>query len=345
MNIFLISNLFPSSKRPNFGTFVGEFAKGIEKCGGTISHKAVITWRPNNPLIKLFLYFSLYSKIIYWGLFGKYDVIYVHYIAHTSLPVYLVSLFRKKKIILNVHGDDILPRTFFVKFLQHLIKLLLSKSDLVVVPSYFFKKVFLSKFNYDKDKVFISPSGGIDKSIFHKINDCRQKLNIQNDDFIIGYISRIDIGKGWDTFVDAMIEVHKYRPNIKAIIIGHGDQVNDLKQQIYNLDYITFIEGLKRKELPTYYSAFNVFVFPTRLQESLGLVGLEAMACGTPVIGSNIGALPTFIHHDKNGFLFQPGDSEDLANCILKFIQMPIANQIILSKDAKETAESYEFSR
>lgn len=346
MKIFLVSNLYPSQKFPNFGTFVGEFARGIEESGATISCKAVIDRKSSRVLTKLWLYFMLYTKVLMYGLFCNYDIIYVHYIAHTALPVYLVSILRRKKIVLNVHGDDIIPRTRLVHVLQTVIKSLLKRTSLVVIPSVFFKKIFLEKFKFPENKLFISPSGGIDLNVFYPIVNAREKLLLDKKDFIVGYVSRISEGKGWDIFVDAISEIRSRNVFVKAIMIGNGEQCDLLRERIGrdNIDYISFIEGIPRKNLPDYYSSFDIFVFPTTLLESLGLVGLEAMACGVPVIGSDIGGIPTYLNHGENGFLFTAGSKKSLADAIMHYICLDKVEKAKFRSNALNTASEYDSS-
>ena len=85
----------------------------------------------------------------------------------------------------------------------------------------------------------------------------------------------------------------------------------------------------------------DLFVFPTQLEESLGLVGLEAMACGVPVIGSCIGGLTDYIEEGTNGFFFEPGNVQSLVDSILKYIECDDLMKCQLKKNAIDTAQSF----
>ena len=81
---------------------------------------------------------------------------------------------------------------------------------------------------------------------------------------------------------------------------------------------------LPQSSLAYVYNAIEAFVFPTKRKgESLGLVGLEAMACGAPVIGSQIGGLKDYIIDGKNGLFFEPKNVEELASQLQAFINLP----------------------
>ena len=83
-------------------------------------------------------------------------------------------------------------------------------------------------------------------------------------------------------------------------------------------------------------------IFPTMLYESLGLVGLEAMACGCPVIGSNIGCLPEYIKDETTGFLFEPGNSHELANKIVDYYNLSDNQKDIMRMQAIKMAGKYD---
>ena len=88
-----------------------------------------------------------------------------------------------------------------------------------------------------------------------------------------------------------------------------------------------------------------MFIFPTALNESLGLVGLEAMSCGLPVIASNIGAPSAYIKNGVNGFLYETNNVEDLVEKVLFYQQLSINEKIKMREDAILTAELYDSEK
>src|SRR5690606_38947865 len=115
-----------------------------------------------------------------------------------------------------------------------------------------------------------------------------------------GYISRVDRGKGWETFIHALYELSNTFPSndFRALVVGSGSELAELKKTVSLLKLDSTVDirpPVIQRDLPLYYNQIEAFVFPTTLEESLGLVGLESMACGTPVIGSNIGGLKSYI--------------------------------------------------
>ena len=95
-----------------------------------------------------------------------------------------------------------------------------------------------------------------------------------------------------------------------------------------------------------FYKSVDLFIFPSENKsESLGLVGLEAMAASTPVIGSNIGGIATYINDGENGFLFEPKNSMELANNIIKYMDSSAKEKNFMMNMAYKTALNYESSK
>lgn len=98
---------------------------------------------------------------------------------------------------------------------------------------------------------------------------------------------------------------------------------NDEKiRDLYLDNLIKYIGPIPYHSLPEIYCTLDLFIFPTCLEESLGLVGLEAMACEVPVIGSYIGGLKDYIKDKENGFFFTPGNAEELSNKIELYLSL-----------------------
>ncbi|MGW8169134.1 MAG: glycosyltransferase [Sulfurovaceae bacterium] len=340
MKILLISNMYPSTSSPFYGIFVQNFENGIITKGGTV-YKAVIEGRAKNKLEKVMKYLKFFYDVAKLVFTAKYDLIYVHYVGHSLLPLVPIRAFLKKPLVINVHGSDLFSTTKSGELIQKLVIPVIRKANLVAVPSRYFAEAVSEKFSIDKDKIFVSPSGGIDTSLF-KPSTASQK----NAFFTIGFVSRIDEGKGWDTLLLAAKEL-KNRITIpfKVIIIGSGTQESDLRMMIAELELqneVEYLGPIPHHDLPVYYARFDLFAFPTHLLESLGLVGLEAMACGVPVVGSSTGGLKGYIISGYNGELFGPGNHLELAKKIERFMALNKNEQEAFRRNAIATAGKYD---
>lgn len=345
LKFIVISNMYPSADHPSYGVFVRNFEEGIVAQGQHLVGHTVIEGRGSNAFQKLWKYLKFFLGTIYQGLFLKADVLYVHYISHTVLPVLLVSYLSSKKIVLNAHGSDVLSNSKVQGLLLPLVTLMVKRSDALVVPSGYYKHVVMDKFNIGPEKIIVSPSGGIDEQRFYPIRD----RSIPTGAFTIGYVSRIDEAKGWEYFLEGASLFRQLYPELKVrlTMAGAGAQVEEMKmlaQKLGLTDVLEYAGMLDQAELCEQFNDMDVFVFPSyREAESLGLVGLEAMACGTPVIASNIGGIPDYQKDGENGYLVEPKNAEAICSSLVGYHQLDDGKKASFSSQALATA--HRFSR
>lgn len=339
MDILTVANMYPSETDPTYGTFIKNFYEQL--CARNKSGRnnlVVIKGRRKTPLSKLAAYIGYYSRLCLALLRSQHDIIYVHTVTFPIPAIRLISLFRKLSIVYNVHGDDVLPDNRFKRLLKRFARKAVPKARMVVCPSEYFKDVTLREFpGLDASKVIVSPSGGISRSFLSP----KEQINAGND-LLLGYVSRIDNGKGWEIFLDALAQL----PDCKGVIIGCGAEEENLQDRIKALGLdrrVQFLGAKSHTELPEFYSSFDLFVFPTmRRAESLGLVGLEAMGSGTPVVASNMAGPAGYVDDGRNGYLFTPGNAEELAKKIKCYLGLDKGQRTQMSEAAYTTALAYE---
>lgn len=336
--ILIISNLYPSRKNPFYGSFVKNFVEELYRYAPNRNIElCLLKGKSATSFGKLCKYIIFYFKILYYLFAHKYEFVYVHLITHSTIPIRFVSLFKRLNLIFNIHGQDLLVTTPLASKLLEFAKPMLYKASYIVVPSNYFKTITLNKLpNIPEQKILVSASGGVSNEFF---------INKKNSNSvpIIGYVSRVDKGKGWDIFIKAAKILTDAGINAKYLIIGGGQEVELMNKLLTSLksDNIHYLGPKKYSELPAIYSTFDLFVFPTTLEESLGLVGLEAMAAGVPVIGSRIGGLVDYIDEGVNGFFFEPSSPTSLAIKIKYFLSMNDLELHKMSIHAQKTAERF----
>ena len=157
-------------------------------------------------------------------------------------------------------------------------------------------------------KVEVVPAG-VDLELFHPadMGQARKVLGL-TDGRIILYVGRIEPLKGLDILIRAMALMEEL-DDTRLVIVGGTSGRNRELERLRTLggelelgDVVTFTGAVKQQQLPTYYNAADVFVLPSHY-ESFGLVALEAMACGTPVVASRVGGIPTYMESGKTGYL------------------------------------------
>lgn len=342
MNVLIISNMYPSARNPGYGVFVKNFEDSLREQGVLVS-RVVIVGRAASKFRKILDYILFFIQTFRLVLFKRYDCVYVHYVAHSLLPVkFLMPILRLRgtKLICNAHGEDLLPRSLVERLIFKFVRGLIDGGALLVVPSPYFADIARSKF--PSVDIFVSASGGVDLDVFKP----KDVFDYSGSVLHLGYVSRIDPGKGWFVLLRAIKLIREQRPDIavKVSFVGEGVEVDLLLDNIKSCsmgEFVTYLGAMPQTMLPEFYASIDVFVFPTLLPESLGLVGVEAMACGTPAICSNIGGVRGYVRDGINGYLFNPGDSEDLAKCVMRFSQLQKGERLMLRNSAIETALEY----
>jgi glycosyltransferase involved in cell wall biosynthesis len=335
--------MYPSKKDVYYGVFVKNFVERLSSDTRFKVSKVVLAGKANSKIYKTWKYLNFYIKILVKMVLGNFDLIYVHQITHATPAIWISQLIKINKLCFNIHGDDLLTQSKLSEKLLNMAESLLIGAEMIVVPSVYFRNVLISQISsIDTDKIFVSPSCGVDLDKFNGDRKNKKKRKI----FTVGYVSRIDKGKGWKTFLSAVNSLQNEQQAIQAIIAGGGDESNQLLEMIAQYGLSSCVEykgGIAQTELPDIYAQIDVFVFPTeRKQESLGLVGLEAMACGIPVIGSKIGGLNDYLVDGVNGFFFETGNCSELINCIKTYMNLPNMKRDQMKENALKTAKKYD---
>lgn len=327
--------MFPDEANPTYGTFVKSSFNQLKKIFPVVD-KVVMKKNNGSILDKARRYLSYYKESIKSINQNNYDVIYIHYIGHSSIPVLILK--KRFKIISNIHGTDILPKRVIQKMFLPFVWRTIRKSDLIIVPSEYFKKIVQCKYKIEAKKIFVSPSGGVNSAVFFPPED-----KIHSDYKLkIGFASRIELDKGWNTYLEA-ISLLRNKDFIFSLI-GSGSQKNDLYRLIKEKKLSSKIEiqdSLPQSQLRDYFSGLDCFVFPSK-NESLGLIGIEAMACGCPVIGANNSGITSYLKNGYNGLVFEPGNPNDLADKILNYSLLSKEEKNQLSLNAIETAKRFD---
>lgn len=351
-NILLISNMYPSKSYPHYGIFVKNTYELLRENGYTLDK--IVMFKTNNILKKIGYYIAFYTKSFIKAVLNNYDFIYVHFISHSCKGIIIPYLCSKNtKLVLNVHGNDIVADYEFEKKNEIHSANYLKHADVVISPSNYFKKVLIQKYHIKENKIVVYPSGGVNQEKFKKIP---QKIAIQNARLqekikYFGYVSRIEKDKGYDTLLLAInvLKKQKKLQNIKFLIVGSGKEEGILEAGIKQYELQEYIERrplVSQDELVNIYNSIEALIYPTRRKsESLGLTGLEAMACQTLVIGSNTYGPSDYLIDKVNSITFNPADAKELSKKLEEVINMPEKEKKKLQTAAKQKSEEYSFER
>ena len=212
-------------------------------------------------------------------------------------------------------------------------------------------------YHADTRKIRVIPPG-VDLGRFQAIPQpyAKERIGIRPEQRNIMFVGRIEPLKGIDTFIEAASILRDHHPDLMETttfsIIGGNPWAENLETEMVRLqtlhhelkveDIVGFVGAKDQSKLPYYYAATDVVVMPSHY-ESFGLVALEAMAMGTPVIASEVGGLAHLVQNGITGFHVPPRNSGALAEqiCILLHDE-PLRQQ--LGKQAYDLAQNYDWS-
>lgn len=281
-------------------------------------------------------YFNL-KGIINYGLsyFGKSNEIVKLLknkkidIIHVNTTAVLEGIYLKKKLkcklIWHVH-EIILKPAIINKTISYLIG---RYADKCVAVSKAVKKHLIDSKFVDEDKVEVIYNG-VDTERFNPNVENKylyKEWNIPDEAIKVGMIGRVNAWKGQNDFLDAAEGLLKKYSNLYIFIVGSafaGEEwrVDELKKKIadsQNKDRIIFSEF--RTDTPEIHSFFDVLVLPSTNPDPLPTVVLEAMGCGTPIVGYNHGGVTEMVINGETGLLAEVKNSKDLGRKIQQALE------------------------
>ncbi len=219
----------------------------------------------------------------------------------------------------------------------------MASADRIIAFSAHERDAMARLYGADANKVSLVPCG-VDLSVFRPLDQAsvRDRLGL-NGEKIILYVGRIEPLKGLDLLVETAAQID-IGESVRMIVVGADanggvelDRVKQLAKERDLEDQIDFVGQVDHTELPLYYNAADVCVVPS-YYESFGLVALESMACGTPVVATRVGGLPTIIDHGRTGYLKSWRCPEAFANS-LEMIMSSDGLQQSMGEAARKRAE------
>lgn len=229
---------------------------------------------------------------------------------------------RKVVVVIEIHGDweespFLYRRVYLSKvyrfMLQKVADSVLKKSDIIRVISDFTKKK-VEKVVSNKP-IFVFPTY-TDIELFLEEEG---HVYASSGEKLVLFAGTLVFLKGVHILIQAMKLVIQRIPDAKLLIVGQGGYKGQLEKLVIELGLegrVEFVHHVPQAALREYMRSCQVLVLPS-LSEGLGRVLVEAMACGKPTIGTNVGGIPSLIHDGVNGFLIPPNDPEALAEKLI----------------------------
>ncbi len=358
--VAIVCNSYPTKKNETNQIFIKNLVIELKKQSITtdVYHNPVYNYWGNASnrkgiianLIKYSFFIIGVSRLIIR--IKSYNLLNPHGVMISGFIAVLLKRFFNIPVALHIHGGDLNIYNSSSILYRKVYNNTISNSDLIVVNSNDIKNKVLKLTGVTPNKlIVISP--GIDYEKFYRmdrqqIENHKKDFNIGNDKTVLLFAGNAIKRKGLDILVDALKLLRTVQlSKIHLIICSEGPELNKTKNKIQDIkgikDSVIFLKKMDQSELRILYNIASIFIFPSR-DEPLGLVGLEAIACGTPVIGSNIGGIPEYINKN-NGMLFEVNKSKELAKRIGSIIEDPnIVQSLTKNIDKRESDHDISVS-
>ena len=299
--------------------------------------------------------------ILAWQLIGEADIVNIHVPQFDASTIALIAKMRKKPIVLTYHCDIRMPSGLtnkmagWVSSRSHHIAAGLA--DVIVHNTRDFAEASQFLKTYLDKLAVIQPPVWLPKIENGYIEAFCKKFNIAKEQKIIGMVSRLATEKGVEYLVEAMPEVLTQFTESKVIFAGEYQNVvgeSAYKEKIMSMidsqgNRWQFLGVVSDQELTAFMTRCDVLVLPSiNSTESFGMVQVEAMLCGTPVIASNLPGVRVPVQSTGMGKIVPPMDAHALAQAIVEVLQQepefsPISIENLVSHYSPETvANAYD---
>ncbi len=253
------------------------------------------------------------------------NVIHVHASRDTWRGMLLAGVFRRSAVLLYTKHSGTPPGSGKTDPLH---RLLVRRLDALVANSHYIRENTLETYPIDPSKVEVIHYGLGDEAVGdpQRAEEIRRRLGVEKDAPLVGMVASLSEGKRQDLLIRAAKRISVDHPECRFLIVGVPGQVEYAKKirgmiETLGLEKQVIMPGFLG-DIPSLMLALDLLVLPSN-NEAFGIVLLEAMANSRPIVGSNSGAIPEIVRHGENGLLFAPGDSDSLAEAILRMVRSP----------------------
>lgn len=359
MRVLVLSHMYPNIANPISGIFVHEQVQALTRAGCEVKVVAPLPWvppamgminekwrkykeTPKNEMIGNIevyrpAYFDLprnylfeYSGWTYY--FGikrlvkkiyqewPFDLIHAHVALPDGYAAMLLNRYYKKPLVLTIHGQDMQYTIYHSQKAKNEVIEVLNHADTIISVS---NKLRKSIIQYtDNTKVITIANGFNTEDLYEGESPLKDKYKGKT---IILSVGNLIETKGHEFMLLALRDIVNEFDNVMYLIIGEGSYKDKLIQIVKQLElgpYVEFLGRLPHKKTMEYMSICDMFVLPS-WEEGFGIVYLEAMAHGKPVIGCKGQGIEDFVIDKVNGILVENKDPHSLKEAVIALLRTP----------------------
>ncbi len=282
---------------------------------------------------------------------GNFDVIH----AHDWLVAYAAKTLKNSydiPIVATIHATESGRNSGIHDETQRYINdtewMLTYEATEVIVNSNYMKRELQYQFGLPFEKINVVPNG-INVNMFSGVErdyDFRRQYALDNEKIIL-FMGRLVYEKGVQHLVSAMPKILAGYHDAKLVIAGKGGMTDELKAQVNAMgisNKVYFTGYMDAKQVCKMYKCADVSVFPSTY-EPFGIVALEAMLSGTPVVVSDIGGLNEIVSHGENGMKSYAGNPNSIADSILALLYNPQLSANVVKNAKNMVKNEYNWAK
>jgi glycosyltransferase involved in cell wall biosynthesis len=313
LRIVVVTNLWPSARRPAWGSFVANRVDALRRLGQDVRVVAV-----HDHPSGVARYASLLGRVVQAAGSGRKARTVVE--AHIAYPTGVLALplarVLKAPLVLFAHGSDVLRLPDRSGADQALCRAVFERAALVVANSSYLAGEVRSRLGVDEERIALVPPGIRYGEFAAARRDADRSGDRANDVLFVANLIR---RKGCDVLIDALAELKRQGAEVPRLrVVGDGEERDRLVAQAAAASVeVDFLGALPQEGVIREMAAAEVVAVPSR-EEALGLAALEAMAAGSVPVVSAIGGLAESVKDGVQGFSCRPEDPADLAAALLR---------------------------
>jgi hypothetical protein len=384
MKVLVLSHMYPSSFNFLSGIFVHEQVKELIRQGCEIKVVSPVPLS-FFPLNKISSKWYRYSKVpfrevrdgvevyypryvafprdvffassglrMYWGIRKlirqlyesfRFDIIHAHVALPDGYAAMLVSKELKKPFVVTIHGQDLQHTIYKGHGCRKSLSRVFENADIVITVSGKLKRVAEVEIGFS-DKIRVI-NNGINKNRIEQIALLAKNTGTCGNEKIILSVSNLIKTKGIDFNLLALSRLLPKYPDVKYLVIGDGPEKGsllDLSEKLGIIRNVEFLGKQPNDEVIRYMCNADIFSLPS-WSEGFGIVYLEAMACGKPVIACQGEGIEDVIEDGETGFLVRPQDVDSLAEVLEFLLNNPQKARDVGEKAKKHVMENYTWEK
>ncbi|MEH7119884.1 glycosyltransferase [Neobacillus vireti] len=344
--VTVISNMYPTSQHKSFGIFVKNQVEAL--CSKGLSVDVIAIDNPNKGKLNLLKKygkwaFTFLTHLLFKG--RRTAVVHAHYVFPSGWLGKWYKRIYGARLIVTAHGGDIDKMIKKSERISRMTKDILAEADHVIAVGQELYDTLEKDFGVPSEKLSLI-NMGVNREVFRPIEkqQARKRCGIKEGATPLLFVGNIIQQKGLDELVEAFAPLKKDHSDYELYILGSNkdqgyfQKITGLIKEKGLTESIHFLGTKEQQEVALWMAAAEVFILPSHL-EGFGLVALEAMACGTPVVGTNVGGLK-YLLNNRNGMLVEVKNASALKDGIQAVLDSEELKQTYIQNGLEKAKEN-----